>query len=117
MASVQGILFSGTILILISLLAFHLVSYMDAVRGEGAQVALRIRASEMSSFLEAIELDMSRATEIASKRALLSAVAEIEMRGSGLDDAVVRMNELMINGTVYGAPALWMNDSTIPTWT
>src|SRR3989338_1270520 len=116
MAGIQSILFSGTVIILVSLLALHIMSYMDAVRTEGAQVALRIRAGEMASLLESVELDMPRALDISARRALLSAVSEVDVRGAGLDDSLLRLHELMLNGTIYGAPALWMNDSTISTW-
>ena len=117
MVSLQGIFYSGTAIILVTLMAVHIISYVDAVRTEGAHAALRMRTSELSNLLESAELDMPRVVEISSKRALVSAVNEVDLRGAGLDDATVRMRELMLNGTIYGAPAIWMNESHIPAWT
>ena len=75
-----------------------------------------MRASALANLLESTELDMPRALDISTRRALLSAVNEVDLRGVGLDDSVVRLRELMLNGTIYGSNALWMNDSTLPEW-
>ena len=116
MPTIQSVFYSGAIIMLVSLLAFHIISYVDSTRTEGAQVALRMRSGELANLLNAIELDMPRALDISTKRAVLSAINDVDLRGIGLDDATVRMHELILNGTIYDDDALWMNESTLPDW-
>ncbi|VVC04700.1 Uncharacterised protein [Candidatus Burarchaeum australiense] len=116
MVNVPGIFYSGAVAIIVVVLALHLVSYMDAVRTQSEAVSIRIRTNELANFMEAITLDMPRAVDISSRRALVAAINEVDVRGSGLDDAQFRLYELVINGTIYGIPSYWMNASTVPNW-
>jgi len=116
MASMSGIFFSGATVIIVALIALHIVSYMEAVRSQGEQVTVRIRANEMGNFIDSISLDMPRAVDIATKRALVAAINEVDLRGAGLDDAQLRLRELVMNGTIYGQDSYWLNASTVPEW-
>ncbi|MFA6035661.1 MAG: hypothetical protein WC759_01765 [Candidatus Micrarchaeia archaeon] len=116
MVSLQGIFYSGAVVVIITLIAFHIISYMDSVRSQGEQVTVLIRANEMGNFIDSISLDMPRAVDIATKRALVAGINEVDLRGSGLDDAQLRLRELVMNGTIYGSDSYWLNASTVPEW-
>ena len=75
-----------------------------------------IRANELEYFSKSIEKDLSRFIEINGKRALISAVSKIVVNGTGLDDAQLRLGEMMANGTLYGEPSPLVDESNLNFW-
>jgi hypothetical protein len=116
MVNVPGIFYSGAVALVVIVLAFHIIAYMDSVRAQSEAVSVRIRTHELASFIDAISLDMPRAVDISSRRALVAAINEVDVRGEGLDDAQMRLRELVLNGTIYGVKSYWLNASTVPNW-
>ncbi|RLG18254.1 hypothetical protein DRN67_04360 [Candidatus Micrarchaeota archaeon] len=112
----QGIFYSGITILLVTLIALHVVSYMEAVRSQGEQMTVRIRTNELGNFVDSMALDMPRVVDISTRRALVAAINEVDLRGAGLDDAQLRLQELVMNGTIYGLPSYWLNASTVPDW-
>jgi len=116
MVTLQGIFYSGVTILIVTLLALHIVTYMDAVRSQGEQVTVRIRANELGNFVDSMALDMPRVIDISTRRALIAAINEVDLQGVGLDDAQYCLHELVMNGTIYGTSSYWLNASTVYDW-
>ncbi|MBN2203224.1 MAG: hypothetical protein JW700_03510 [Candidatus Aenigmarchaeota archaeon] len=75
-----------------------------------------IRANELEYFSKSIERDLERFIEINGKRALISAVSKIVVNGTPLDDAQMRLGEMMVNGTLFGEPSPLVDESNLMFW-
>jgi len=83
---------------------------------EVQNIDVNIRAEEMKYFAESIEDDLVRFLDINGKRALISAVSKVVVNGTGLDDAQLRLAEMIKNGTLYGEPAPLVDTSNLNVW-
>ncbi|MEM5781791.1 MAG: hypothetical protein QXD43_01165 [Candidatus Aenigmatarchaeota archaeon] len=109
----KGIFYSVMIaLFLISFLAL-IIFYSQT---QTTNIDINIRANELEYFSKSIEKDLTRFLEIHGKRALISAVSKIVVNGTGLDDAQIRLNEMIQNGTLYGEPVPLVDTSNLQTW-
>lgn len=79
-------------------------------------IDISIRANELKYFLDSIETDLNRFIEITGKRALISAVSNITVSGIPLDDAQLRLKELVENGTLRGVPSPLVNTDNLNSW-
>jgi len=79
-------------------------------------IDISIRANELKYFVDSIETDLQRFMEITGKRALISAVSNITVSGTPLDDAQLRLSELIENGTLRGAPSPLVDTNNLNTW-
>jgi hypothetical protein len=79
-------------------------------------VDINIRANELQYFSESVEKDLARFLEINGKRALISAVSEVIVNGIGLDNAQLRLAEMIENGTLYGNPAPLVDEKNLGNW-
>lgn len=95
----KGIFYSIMIaLFMIPILAL-IVFYSQVTTSQN--IATEIRADEMQYFSESIEEDLSRFIQINGKRALV-AVINLTQNGTVLDNAPLRLAEIIENGTLYG---------------
>ena len=89
----KGILYSTMItLIIIPILAL-IIFYSQS--SQVRSIDTDIRANELEYFTQSIELDLIRFVGISGKRALIAAVSHIVINGTGLDDASIRLKEMM----------------------
>jgi hypothetical protein len=65
-------------------------------------IATKIRADELQYFSESIKEDLARFLQINGKRAMVAAVNASMSNGIGLDNASLRLIEVIENGTLYG---------------
>lgn len=79
-------------------------------------IDISIRANELKYFVDSIETDLGRFIEITGKRALISAVSNITVTGLPLDDAELRLAELIENGTLRGVPSPLVETNNLNTW-
>ncbi len=112
----RGVLYSLITLILVLPLIFFVIAYLQSSSSVDELSSLKIRGIEMSQFANSISEDVPRILRITSKRALISAVNEVDVNGTPLDDARLRIRELMLNGSVYGINSTFMNGSTMEAW-
>ncbi len=92
--------------------AYYITSSQSLKFGsEEKVIADQIREVERS-----IEDDFIRGVEISGRRALISAVDWIVSNGSFLDDAKMRIEELMRDSTVYGNIIYVMQNNTLSDW-
>jgi hypothetical protein len=61
-----------------------------------------IRADELQYFSNSIEEDLARFIQINGKRAIVASVSMVITNGKGLDNASLRLAEVVENGTLYG---------------
>jgi len=110
----KGILYSIMIsLMLIPILAL-IIFYSQS--SQIRDIDIDIRANELEYFTKSIEKDLLRFIEINGKRTLISAVSMVIANGTGLDDAQLRLGEMIKNGTLYGNPAPLVDTSNLETW-
>ena len=112
--SMKGMLYSVMItLMLIPILALIIFySHSSQIR----DIDIDIRANELEYFTKSVERDLLRFIEINGKRSLISAVSKVVTNGTGLDDAQLRLGEMIKNGTLYGEPAPLVDISNLETW-
>jgi hypothetical protein len=111
----KGIFYSIMIsLMLIPILALIIFySHSSQMR----DIDIDIRANELEYFTKSIEKDLSRFIEINGKRSLIAAVSKMVVNKSFvLDDAQMRLSEMIENGTLYGEPAPLVDASNLETW-
>ena len=97
-------------------LLVYLMVYVDTSVSRDEVVVLKIRGIELSNYIHSINEDVPRIFKITASRALISAVNEIDINGTPLDDANLRITELMLNSTIYGQNSSFMNGSTLTDW-
>ncbi|NIM47570.1 MAG: hypothetical protein GTN40_05450 [Candidatus Aenigmarchaeota archaeon] len=109
----RGLLYSiMAALIIIPL--FSIIFFYSQIGQENIDIS--IRANELKYFVDSIEADLNRFMEITGKRALISAVSNITVSGIPLDDAQIRLRELIENGTLKGAPSPLVDTDNLNTW-
>ena len=79
-------------------------------------IDISIRANELKYFVDSIETDLGRFIEITGKRAAISAVSNVTVGGIPLDDAQLRLGELIENGTLKGIPSPLVDTDNLNTW-
>jgi phosphohistidine swiveling domain-containing protein len=110
----KGIFYSIMIsLMLIPILAL-IIFYSQS--SQMRDIDIDIRANELEYFTKSIEKDLLRFIEINGKRTLISAVSKVVVNGTGLDDAQLRLTEMIENGTLYGEPAPLVDTANLETW-
>lgn len=112
----RGLVFSLLTMLLLSPLIILSLNYSQSLRGYGRQLGSLTRAQEGFYFMESMHTDLERAGEIIGKRAIVSATSKVVTDGEGLDDAPKRLEELFMNGTLYGNSSALMQNSTINDW-
>jgi hypothetical protein len=109
----KGILYS-IMAVLLTLPLISLILYYSVPKTENIDIS--IRASELRYLVDSIEKDLKRFLEISGKRTLISAVSYVIMNGTGLDNAELRLREMIENGTLYGEVAALVDKSNLNLW-
>jgi len=76
----------------------------------------RVVADQERELMNGIEDDFERAVVISGKRAVLSAINEIINEGEYLINASAALQELMLNGTLYGNYSFILAYNTLNDW-
>ena len=103
------------ILIIVPLMIFITV-YMTSSQNIKFGATERVVADQQHQVAQGIENDFVRAMKISCRRALLAAVSKVTLNGLYLDNATLRLNELVTNSTFYGSPNALMGGNTLPDW-
>ena len=104
-----------TILIIVPIVIF-IAYYMTASQDMRFGTNDRVVADQQHQVAQGIENDFERAMRISCRRAMLAAVSKITTTGEYLDNATLRMNELVTNSTLYGSPNALMGGNTLTDW-
>jgi len=78
-------------------------------------VATNIRTDELKYFSDSIEGDLSRFLQINGKRALVAVINLTTQNGTALDNAPLRLAEVIENGTLYGNQT-FADQKNLSTW-
>ncbi|MCJ7478575.1 MAG: hypothetical protein MUP63_00155 [Candidatus Nanohaloarchaeota archaeon QJJ-7] len=76
----------------------------------------KLRVDEVFYFLQSVESDFDRATDIIGRRSMTAMGNRIVNNGSYLDDSQEAFSEAFINGTINGTLAPLMNRSSFSDW-
>jgi hypothetical protein len=76
----------------------------------------KVLADQIHEVEKSVENDYVQAMSISGKRAFLAASDFVISNGTYLDDSSQRMEELMADGTLYGAEVMIMHNNTLPEW-
>jgi hypothetical protein len=112
----KGQVYSLVVLIMAVPILFFLTYYMTSVQSMKFGTSERIIADQLRETGRSIEEDFVRAVQIAGIRASLGATDYMIREGQPLDDAKLRMEELIINGTIFGNYTYVMYNNTINDW-
>jgi hypothetical protein len=104
-----------TILIIVPVVIF-IALYMTSSQDVKFGTNERVVADQQHQVAQGIENDFDRAMRISCRRALLAAVSRITTNGEYLDNATLRISELMTNSTLYGNPNALMGGNTLYDW-
>ncbi|MCX6815973.1 MAG: hypothetical protein NT120_03930 [Candidatus Aenigmarchaeota archaeon] len=110
----KGIFYSVVTLLFLAPLILLMITYLNYAETTTSSFTTKALGDKMVSFSTSIDSDLPRASYIISKRAVDSAVVHVDTTGVPLDDAEVRLKELMTNGTLYGN--LSTLDFTFNSW-
>lgn len=109
----KGLFYSIMIaLFLIPILAL-IVFYSQVTTSQN--IAAVIRANEMQYFSESIEEDLSRFLQINGRRAVVAVINLTTQNGTALDNAPLRLAEVIENGTLYGNQT-FPDQKNLSTW-
>lgn len=103
------------ILIIIPIVLFISFSLLSQTRV--SNIYERIVSDQIHQVGRSLENDFEKALATSCKRSLIAAGDRVVLNGSPLDDSVVRLKELMENGTLYGEEAMLMFNNTLGNWT
>lgn len=109
----KGIFYSLMMAMFITSILALIVFYSQA---KPSNIDVNIRSSEMEYFTKSVENDLSRFIEINGRRALISAVSQVIVNGTGLDNSQLRLTEMMENGTLYGKPSPLIDINNLEHW-
>src|SRR5438445_8116092 len=111
----KGIAF--TLIILIALVPIVSLLLLDISQASGrTQIVNSIRVSQLENMYGATLNDYSKFLTISLSRSTASTVDYVILSGVGVDDARVRLKELVTNGSIYGTPQALMENSTFNDW-
>ena len=112
----KGIMFSFIMfflaLTLMSLIAVHrgLISY------KREQIFIETRVNSMNNMYDSILRDLGKISEIIMRRAISVSVSHVVTEGTGLDNAILGLKELTLNGTLNETEMPLMENATFPEW-
>lgn len=109
----KGIFYSLMMAMFTTSILALIVFYSQA---KPSNIDVNIRSSEMEYFTKSVENDLSRFIEINGRRALISAVSQVIVNGTGLDNSQLRLTEMMENGTLYGKPSPLVDINNLEHW-
>jgi hypothetical protein len=76
----------------------------------------KLITDQLNRFENNIRGDIDKAIDVSARRAMVAAISHILTSGEHLDDATLRIEELIQNGTIYGTPHVLMSDNTLGDW-
>ena len=112
----KGIMFSLIIFFIASTIAALVMLQRSLISHKREELAIEERINSMKNLHESILRDLGKATEIITRRAIVAATSHVISKGKGLDDAPLRLKELIMNGTLNQTPESLMQDNTLPVW-
>ncbi len=111
----QGVFFTFTALIFLSLLIFS-SSLLNTYEMREKHFVIETRINTINNFLSDVEQDIQRAAYISGFRALLEITNHLATTGTYLSNVNQSFNELFLNGTLNNTNSSLMANNTFPDW-
>lgn len=112
----RGLLFSLFVITALSLIVFTFKTRVEFKEQQRADI-FKERVEHINLFLEDMQKDIERSLYVATFRAFLGVDEFIHLnRSKGIDNASLRISELILNGTIYGKQMNITNASTFSDW-
>ncbi|MBI2547731.1 hypothetical protein HYW21_00100 [Candidatus Woesearchaeota archaeon] len=111
----RGMFFTIIAVLLIGLAVFAVTIRTQYSLRERAYV-IETRVLTMNSFIKDVNRDLERALYIASFRSFLALQAYTSQNQTYLSNTQEAFTELVMNGTLFGDPMLFINDSHLTRW-
>jgi len=113
----KGVLFSFIMVFLTITLISLILIQRSLITHSREHIFIESRIKTMNNFHESLVRDVGKSLEIIARRALSVAFNNASDQGVGLDQADLRLKELIENGTLYGNPQGLMENTTLSNWT
>ncbi len=109
--------FYTIIALLIAIPMFLFVTnYLTYSENLGDTISDRVISDQLNQLVYSIELDTTKAMEIAGRRAVLTVTNYVIKYGEFVSDATANITTLMIDGEINGTPDYMMLNNTMPNW-
>jgi hypothetical protein len=112
----RGIFYSVMAAVVIIPIVMLMMVYVDSLKIANEQYVIKTRGDELVFFIDSVYTDLHRGLDITSKRSMAVAVSYIVSNGTWIDDAELRLSELMLNGSFYGEISGMMGSETFTGW-
>jgi hypothetical protein len=112
----RGQVYSLVVILMSIPILLFLTYYMTSVQTMKFGTSERVIADQLKETGRSIEEDFARAIEISGIRACLGTTDYMIREGMPLDSAELRMEELILNGTLFGNQTYVMLNNTIDDW-
>lgn len=112
----KGVFYSAIVMMLIAPIIMYIILYADISQTSLEETSTKIKGDKLAGFSRSIDQDLPRILEIAAKRAISMAMSYIDMKGEALDNADERLEEMMMNGTIYGAEFGLLGSGLVREW-
>lgn len=109
--AMRGIVYSLLAISLIIPLLLYAIFNLEYKSIDKERTTQRILNDRLSSYINSVFFDLPRAAESSVKKALVAAVFFVESTNNPLDNAELRLKELILNKSLYGTPSSLMNES------
>jgi len=112
----RGQVYSLVAILMAVPILFFMTYYITSVQTLKFGTSERIISDQLKETERCIETDFVRAMEISGIRACLGATDYMIREGEPLDNASLRLEELILNGTIFGNQTYVMQDNAIDDW-
>jgi hypothetical protein len=112
----KGIFYSMILVFLLIFLVLFIFIQQSMISTFSSQRHVESRVYSMLGFYNSIVLDSVRSVGIIGKRAISAATNYIVANGKPLSSSNLTISELILNGTINGAPQSLMNASITKDW-
>ncbi|RLG22035.1 hypothetical protein DRN74_01325 [Candidatus Micrarchaeota archaeon] len=112
----KAVVFTLSISFVIITIISFIIAYLLITQTHNQTVLNKIESDMLRYYVDSIDLDLPRALNIIGKRSLAVAAIHVAVNGTALDDAKRRVEELMINHTLYGEDAPLMENESLLEW-
>jgi len=112
----KGIMFSFIMFFLATTVVALILLQRSLITHKREQLYIETRVESMNNMYDSILRDLGKISEIIMRRAISASVSHVVTEGVGLDDAILRLEELALNGTLNETGIPLMENTTFPEW-
>lgn len=111
----KGLVYTTIAMLVFSILVLVATTQSFYLNAGERQAISKISSDTMRSFVSTVERDYDKALDVSARRAVVASVNYVS-GGTSLSNAEEALEELIMNGTLYGLPSALMENSTVSYW-